>query len=401
MFGNNRKRGQADAGQAASLVLVILIGIVVYVLLVPGPIREDLLNGNGTTTTTTTPGTGTSKNTTIVILDEHPGTIDVVTQREFEHDIPSFNLFKTTDSTELKKLNPFYISTNMFGKKTKRITFDIADLELTRNVMLSFAASNPKGVLIITLNNNVIFESSIQNYNVEPVTLEPELLGKTNLLEFSVSGVGWQFWRQNEYSIENLRIIADITDISRRESTNLFMVTQIEKNNAERLYIEFNPNCEPTAVGNLYVDMNGRNVFSGVPDCGILNRHELDPNVLRVGENVISFRTERGSYLLDLVKVDTTLKNNPAPIYYFELSDDNYKKVIRDEYKLNLTMEFVDNDGFKEGTVTINGKDTNIYTRDRIWTKMVDQYIQPGQNSLKLTPKDTMDIVSLKLIIQK
>lgn len=399
MFGNKGKRGQQDAGQAAVLVLIMLIAIVLYVLLVPGPVREDLLRDNDTETTT--PGSTTTTTTQNILLEEHPGTIYIISQREFTHDIPSFNLFKTTDSEELKRVNPFYISTTLFGRRTRKITFELANPELTHNVMLSFAVSNPKGILMIALNNNLIFESKLQNYNVEPVMLDPEFLGKTNVLEFSVSGVGGQFWDKNEYSIENLRIIADITDISRRETSSTFLVTKTEKENAEKLFIKFNPNCEPTAVGNLYVDINDKTVFSGVPDCGILNVHELSPNALIEGENALSFRTDKGSYLVDLITIETKLKENPAPVYYFELSEDNYKKAIRDEYKLNLTLEFVDDKEFKDGTVTINGKDASIYTKERIWAKTIDPFIQLGQNSLKLTPKDTMEIVSLKLTLRK
>jgi hypothetical protein len=398
--GNISKRAQqADAGQAAVLVLVILIAIVLYVLLVPGPVREDLLRGNDSTSTGS--GSASTSPSKVIILEEHPGTIDIVTQREFIHDVPSFNLFKTTDSEELKRVNPFYISSGFFGKKTKKINFDLSSPELTHNVMLSFAASRPTGILAITLNNNVIFESNVQNYNVEPVLLEPELLGKNNYLEFSVSGVGWQFWRQNEYSIENLRITGDITDISRRQSTTTFLVTRTEKNNVEKVYLKFNPNCNPSDTGDLTVDLNERTVFSGVPDCGILNIHELAPTTLIEGENTLSFSTDKGSYLVDLITVETRLKDNPAPIYYFELTDDQYKKAIRDEYLLNLSLEFVDDSNFKEGTVTVNGKDTMIYTKERVWNRIIDPFLQQGQNSLKLTPKDTMDIVSLKLTLQK
>jgi len=138
-----------------------------------------------------------------------------------------------------------------------------------------------------------------------------------------------------------------------------------------------------------------------VPDCGILNVHELNPVLLDVGENTLEFATYKGSYLVDLVTVETKLKDNPEPIYYFEISQADFDRLETDKYYANLTIEFVDSKGWKEGSIIVNGKESHIYTQDRVWKKTLDVFLQQGQNAIKIVPKDTFDIIRLVLKIEK
>jgi hypothetical protein len=393
-----KNKAQADASQASILVLIIMIGIILYVLLLPGPIRDDLLNGDNSSDS----GTGTSSSSNLtVFVNEHPGTIDVITQRDYTHDIPSFSLLKPTNAVELKKSNPFYVKSALFSKKIKTVPFEIKDLAHTDNVLLSFDVTGHQGVLFITLNGNVVFEGEISNYNAEPLALEKEYLQGSNTLEFYAEGVGLAFWRVNDYSIQNLRVIADVTDTAQEGSKTTFLVTRQEADNADRLFLKFNPDCDPSYVGKLTVKLNSNEVFSGVPDCGILNVHELNPTLLDIGENSLEFSTDKGSYLVDLITVETNLKDNPEPIYYFELSPADFDRLATDKYYANLTIEFVDSKDWKEGSIIVNGKELGIYTQDRIWKRTLDPYLQEGQNALKIVPKDTFNIINLVLKMEK
>lgn len=394
------KKGQAtiNAGSAAVLILLLTMMLVVYILLLPPSEREDLLRGNETDDKDEKGNGGDDKE--IILLEESPGRLDFLSSREYEHDIPSFYLYKTTNSEEIRAVNPFIVRNAVFDRKTYNITFMIDDVENTKNVLLTFSADKHVGVLSIFLNGRKIFESDVSSYNVEPVSLPHEFLKEENLLEFSVSEVGWRFWRTNEYQLAGVRIIGDVTDTSKQESRNTFFVTDMEKNNAERVFIKYSPECSPNAVGNLGVYINNQMVFYGIPDCGILNRQEIPPSMLFEGSNNVIFKTEEGSYLVDLIQIKTTLKETPYVVYYFELNNSQYDDVLDDKIDVNLTFEFVEKGNLKEAKLIINGHETGLYTKERIYSRIIDAYIQEENNALKIVPKDTLDIVNLQVKIE-
>ncbi len=391
-----KKKGQsANAAGAAVLILIIMLVIIMYVLFLPPSDREELLRGNETEEN------GDKENileeNESILLEEQPGRLDYIAEREYEHNIPSFFLYKTTNAVELKKINPFVVRNAVFDRKSYNTTFFIQDLENTKNVVLSFQAKKHSGILTIRLNGDVIFDGEITTFNVEPISLPFESLQEKNILDFSVSEVGWQFWKSNEYQLENIRVIADVTDISRQESNNVFYITSIEAENVERAWIKFSPECVPDVVGTLELFINNRIVFSGVPDCGILNTHEFAPDLLLTGSNNVVFKTGEGSYLIDLIEVKTNLKETPYVVYYFELNSSQYDDILHDELNVNLTFEFVEEGDLKEAKLIINGHETGLYTRERIYSKVIDAYIQKDNNALKIVPKETLDIIKLTI----
>ena len=126
-----------NAGNAAALILVIMIIMVVYILVLPPAEREKLLEGNETEQDNGDDENGVE---TIVLLEEHVGRLDYVSEREYDHSIPSFYLYKTTNAVELRKVNPFVVRSAVFQTNSHNVTFSIRDLANTKNVMLTFHA---------------------------------------------------------------------------------------------------------------------------------------------------------------------------------------------------------------------------------------------------------------------
>ena len=144
-----------------------------------------------------------------------PGALSTSKGLEDEKGIPNIFLVETTNAKELEKVNPFIVRNGWFDKKAKKIDFTLEDVENIDNVILSFTAKKRKGTLEIKLNGNIIFESELASDVVEPVRMNKNQLQKTNSLEFSVSSVGFGFWTTNEYSLENVKIIGDVTEIEK------------------------------------------------------------------------------------------------------------------------------------------------------------------------------------------
>ncbi|RLE44970.1 hypothetical protein DRJ25_06200 [Candidatus Woesearchaeota archaeon] len=384
------KKG-ATAGGAAALVAIIAFMIVLYILFLPPEERARILENR-------TEGGSAIVEGNVTLLLENPGRLDYIVQDEYEHDLPAFTLYKTTGAEIIKKENPFLVKNGWFDEKSKQVTFKIEDLDLVDNVILTFGSKKNKGVLIITLNGNTVFENEISSYNVEPVALPKEYLKEDNLLEFSVSGVGIRFWRTNEYIIENLQIIADVTDITRQESENVFTISAVEYYNLDTAKLKFNPECNPKDVGTLNVFVNNHKIFSGVPDCGIINTIEFPAHYLNQGGNHVVFRTDKGSYLVDQIKVKTKLKGVKYPFYSFEINDTMYEDVRNGKLDIELVLKFVDTGELKRANIYVNDGRFIMSTEESEFVKNINSRIVRGTNELEIVPdKSTLDIIELRV----
>jgi len=398
IFNNLKKKAQASGAQAAALVGIILVLMIVYILLLPQGDREELLGESSSS------GGGeisSEEAEDIVLLSENIGRVDYQKENEYELTIPSFKIFQTKNAKELKKFNPFIIQNGWFNKRTKTLSFNIDDLEIVDNVILSFNAKTRKGVLTIKLNDEVIFEDRVSSFNVGPIYLPKDLLKKENKLEFSVSGVGLAFWRTNEYNLENVRITADVTDISRQETRNSFFVEDWKYNNLEKVSLKFTPHCKQDEVGILNIEINRKNVFSGVPDCDMLNKIDIAPYVLNAGMNSIVFKTERGSYLVDLVKIILKLRKMSYPLYYFELNETEFSAVENGSKDVILSIEFVDDGEYKTLDLVVNGHKRRIDQKQASYERNINEWVEEGNNYVEIIPKTTLNIVNLEIKLKE
>jgi hypothetical protein len=387
-----KKRGQSGTG-AAALVAIIAGLIILYILFLEPTDRAKLLDDKGNS------GAGfyeDDKDEITILLDEEPGRLDYLKGDDFEIDIPSFNLYKTTGSLEIESFNDFSVRNGWFDNKEVEKVFSIDDMENTNNVILSFVTRKNDGTLSIDLNGENIYENDIETKNIEPIKLRPNrLVEGENILKFSVSKVGVAFWKTNEYNFESTKIIGDITDISKQKTKNIFTIEPWKYNNLERATLKFNPNCNQREVGVLNVHINNVAVFSGIPDCGMLNRYEVPVGTLNTGVNDVVFTTMEGIYLVDQIKVNLELQELTAPLYWFEITKDEMKNITKGLVDVNLTLDFVDDDEDKEMDINVNGHMKRIDQNKPNYEKQINGWVEEGRNYIKLIPKKTVDIVSL------
>ena len=384
---------------AAILVAIIAAVIIIYILFLPTEEREDLLEENG--------DEGTSeKKDKVILLSESVGRLDPV-GRVIDKDIPNVYIFETTNSKVLDTINPIYIRNGWFDKKIKIVKFAISDLENTDKIVLSFSAPKRKGVLSIRPNGELFYEYDINAPIVEPIKLKESLIKTDNELEFSVSGVGAKFWTTNEYSLEDVKIIGDITDISRQESQNVFSLTDTEYQNLEKTELKFIPYCASSAtVGILDVFINKRNIFSAVPICNDRYSQDIPISAMSAGQNNIIFKTNKGSYSIEQVKLNFREKDTPEAVYYFEVNstiyDDIVDKANNDNvYDAILKIKFVDDENTKRATININDHYDSIDQKKDSYEKKIDNWIEEDNNFIKFTPRTTLDIVKLSVELEK
>lgn len=374
---------------AAVLVAVIAGLIILYIILLPTAEREKIIL-SGERAPNATSGN--------VLLKEFPGSLSTSKGLEEEKKIPNIFLVETTNAKELERINPFIVRSGWFDKRTKRVDFMIDDFDNIDNVLLSFTAKKRKGSLEIRLNNNVIFESELAGDVVEPVRLAKNLLQKTNSLEFSVSSVGFSFWTTNEYSIENARIIGDVTDTSRQQSANVFAVSESEYGNMERASIRFIPYCGSVKdLGLLDIFINNKRLFSAVPVCDNAYKQSVPKSALNSGENNVVFKTGGGSYSVEQIKVSLEYRGPQAKTYYFEIGKETFRKIVKGDVSVEARLKFIDDKKKKKLKLDVNGHFDAFETDKAAFTRVISNKVSEGNNFIRIEPLEDLEVVELSV----
>ena len=398
----------AQSGVNAAVLVAIIAGLIIlYIIFLPEAERESLLENKSISKS----GSSKSVDDGDILLREFPGRLDDV-EGVIDKTIPNIFLFETTNAKEIEKINPLVVRNGLFDKKDRTVSFGIDDLENTDNVILSFKAGKHEGILTINLNNEIIYENDIESETVSPIELSKGMLDDSNSLEFSVSSVGFRFWKTNEYSLEDIKIIGDITDKSKQESRNVFTLTSTELFNIEKADLRFVPYCKSEAkVGVLDIFVNNREVFSAVPVCEDAYRQPIPLGILDEGENRIVFRTNKGSYSVEQIKVEFAEKEARTKVYFFEVNQSIINDItgnidVKDDGEINavLTIEFVD-DRNKRADLNINDRLSTIDTEKKTFTKILNNgddpdFIEKGNNFIEVRPRTKLDIVEIRVELQ-
>src|SRR3989338_9544281 len=309
------KRGQSAAG-AAVLIAIIAALIVGFVILIPPQERAKLLDEGITNDSSTVPGIVEKK-----LLAVSPGRIDYLSEREVEHPIPVVNIYARTEAKILAEKNLAYAKKGVFSEQTDVLTVVVPDLKHTKNLLLSLEVKEVTGKLIILVNGDQVFNDQIKAGSMAPITVPQNLLKEQNTIIFAASSPGLAFWRTNEVSLNDIKVVADVTSVESQSSRSVFLVSDTEQKNLQKVVLKFQPSCKFEEVGTLHVSVNGKLIYSSVPDCDLaMVPIEFSPETLHAGENELVFRTEKGDYLLTHIIVKSELKEVEFPTYYFDLS---------------------------------------------------------------------------------
>jgi len=193
---------RAQGGINAAVLVAVIAGLIIlYILFLPEAEREALLENK-----TIEKVRSDDDEDEGLLLREFIGRLDTIEEIE-DKTIPNIFLFETTEAKELERINALIVRNGWFDEKTKVVSFGVDDLENTDNVILSFRATKHEGILTIKLNDQIIYENDIASETVAPIRLNKNLLSSSNTFEFGVSSVGARFWKTNEYSLDDIRVV--------------------------------------------------------------------------------------------------------------------------------------------------------------------------------------------------
>ncbi len=406
------RMGQNSAGGAAGFIAVIAGALLLYILLLPPDVRDELLDENGVTP----PDNGVLPDDDILnginrtLLDESPGRLSYQRFDEYEHNFPSINLFSTTSGKQREIGNALYIKSGIFDRKEEFVEFEMPKRDLVENIYLYFDLNrnrNNKGELIIWLNDKRIFRGEVGDSLSDPISVNKDDIRESNVLGLEVSGVGWKFWTTNEYEVNNLRVFYDEMDKSRQEGSNSFIIRDSEIQNMDMAKLEFNADCNPREAEVLEVSLNRHTIYSSVPDCGSMNRVDVSKDVLRAGENTITFRGTKGDFLITNSRLRTEMKEIAYPVYYFEVDDRLFdtkenKSVLDDRYDVWLNFRFIDDGERKTARVFINGNQFYLDTNGGDYKRKINHYVEEGTNAIKIEPDlSVLNIIKLQAEVEE
>lgn len=386
------KRGQAAP---AAVLLAIIVGlIVVFIMLIPPSERAKLLEDNIT-------GEEDDSEIKGVLLEENPGRLSHIKEKDIEKVIPSFHIFTQEEPTLFVEKEYLTVKNAVFSSQPKEITFKVKDLDLVQDVLLSFSIDSYRGDLIILLNGEEIFNK--ETYKIRPLKLSSSLISKENTLTFRVSSPGIAFWRTNVYELSNIKVVADITDVSNQENKNLFTIDKDEIKNMEDASLKFYLSCLSSKKGKLEIKLNDYLVFSGTPDsCDDIYTYKLPTDQLKVGSNWVTFKTETGNYQFDQAAVKIKLEKPTYPSYYFDLDSKyfvNDTQDLKGDYDVILSLEFTDDEN-KEADIYINGHKVSFDTYKIEFSRKLDNYVEPWINSIKIIPENSFEVKTLKVMLK-
>ena len=172
---------------------------------------------------------------------------------------------------------------------------------------------------------------------------------------------------------------------------------EIDPENVEDAYLVYLVDCDVSVAGRLTVRLNDRLLSSKVPDCSSLERTDIDPRDFIEGRNELRFSAEKGRYLIDRISVKTRLRNPVFPLYFFDISETQLKKIEDGEINATITLNFIDDDRRKTAVVAVNGRRLALDTRGDLFSRSIDAFVKQGSNSLRIEPDRTLHVTELKV----
>ncbi|MBS3119980.1 hypothetical protein J4475_04110 [Candidatus Woesearchaeota archaeon] len=392
MLFSHRKAQQKEAAGAAAFVLVLIGFVVLYILILPPQDREELLFGD---IEGVPAQPKVQEAAPVILLKESPGRVSTFKEDGFDHQIPSFNLFSTVEDQVIKQNAGFVVETTKSKETSKSMVIVFSNPTHVSNAKVSFNVRDHSGRLIITLNGNEVLRGEVTESQPVPISLE-NLQGE-NIVEFTAEDPGWQFWKTNFYELAEVKVTASITDISNRKAVNTFFVEDEESRNIESASLLYVADCIGEGEDRVMVRLNGREISNSVPSCGSPNKIGLAPTDLRAGRNELEFESTGGNYEISHVTVQTKLRKQQLPVYFFTISDAQARNISSNNVNATLFLEFTDGTESKVADVSINGYLIRVDTKGMVYYKRINQFLESGNNFVKIDPKTSLDIVEVRV----
>jgi len=385
------KRAQESGSGIAVLLLLITLFMVLYILLLPPETREDILNQ---TIGKEDDGTGAASK---VLLSESPGEVFQTKESDVIHDISPLNIFiKTEPSTKLLA-NAIEISKGLFSSRPKTLTFPIEDLTNLKSLVLFFSVTEAKGNIEIWLNEHIIVDSKLEGSQI--VDLPINYLKKNNVIEIKASNPGILFFITNQYTLKDIGIKESYQVLNPKEERS-FSIPAYEKNSLQKSVLSYQLYCNKLDTStDLRIYLNDKEILSKMLNC-IAGSEEIDLSLEKIkeGTNVLTFTIGEGDFQFSNIKVENELKEKAHPTYHFDVSEEEADEVVNGLSNAVLRLNLDGNT--KKADIVVNDKQISMDTNEDEFSRDISEYINEGDNFIKIVPKNTFTISLLEIKLE-
>ena len=327
------RKGQTGSNAAITIIIVVVL-MILYILFLPPEDRQNLLEGGVPTGTDNRGGTwdGGSSTGTLqkYLLRENIGKVYEQDKEETTIELLTANIGTNTEAQVVKQKNVVYVKNSAFQDITDKMTFEL-DSDLAENLLLSFNIERGEGMLTIHLNGDTIFRGELKKINSPPIYIEKEQLQEINEITFEVDTPGIIFWRYNEYMLSDIKLTADITDVTNAKNEQTFNIEEVDYERTDTARMKYIPVCKEYQIQNMEINLNGQRIFKGIPDCNVHNFIAISKTQLNTGINELEFKVERGTLIADRPELELKFEEADYPIYYFEMEDNYFYSQNKEE----------------------------------------------------------------------
>ena len=144
--------------------------------------------------------------------------------------------------------------------------------------------------------------------------------------------------------------------------------------------------------------LNARTIYNAVPVCDDVVRIPV-LDILDEGPNSVVFKTERGSYSIEQVKLLIDAKDQRSYLQFFEVNDKDFSSIRKGDKHVNVSIRFVDDGEDKKADLVINGHNRRIEQDEPDFSRDITEWIEDGNNYVEIVPKDELRILDLEVFI--
>jgi len=357
-------------------------------LLIPQEDRDELLYDGEREVKST----GISEN---VLLSEFIGEVSPSKKIENKtHRIASVNLFSTSSTDVVNLANNLIISKSLFKDRSQMLSFNLDDVRDVKEAELYILVGDKnEGSLIIVLNGMEIYNKELPSNSQDIISLPLDYLQERNTIELLSSG---SFLRKGEYELRHVKLRKSF-DLKNRAAERTFSIPSSEMKDIENAVLSYSVYCNLRESNSLRFYLNDNLIYSDVPFCNLKKEEiEIDEEYLKMGVNVLRFGSD-GDYIIEGMKLKTVSREAKFPEYYFNLELDDYKDVKTGKLDVMLSFDFSVSDDRKVMILDVNGNEVRVDTNDDSYYVAVSDYVEEGDNLIKLDAKNTFEIIEFKV----
>lgn len=374
----------------AGFLISVMIVFVLYIMLLPQAQRDSLLQDGKLIDDKTS-----SSNTTLpegVLFQAKSIRMDVVKRATEEHKFPNVVLRDSKKAVILNRQNPFEIYNGWFTSQAKEIRFFVKDPALVDSVQITFQAPVKKGVLKITLNDAVIYDSRVRG--IAPVNVPLEIIKPTNDLKVEATG---GFFETKDFQMNEFNVIAYVKDPAKLRTNYAFSVGDEEYSQLETSKLQFYAACNQETTGVMTIMLNDRIVSEAIPACDSPNVIDVFKDDLFAGRNALSISLDSGSAEIQLPVLKTGSSNTTPLIGYYNIDEDKFDDISDETTNIKATVKFVDDGEHKQAVLTVNGIKYAIDQYKAQYEIDISKDTILGNNYITLTPDTTLNIVDMRV----